>query len=130
MEQGNKRLMEKLERNKSKIMKHEEFMTDDAEVLIVAYGSSARAAKRAVKDARGKGIKAGLFRPITLYPLSEESLRNCAKRVRKVIVPEMNLGQYLTIVERVTGRVAPIVPINQVDGEPITPQKILSKIEE
>jgi 2-oxoglutarate ferredoxin oxidoreductase subunit alpha len=130
MEQGNRRLMEKLERNKSKIVKHEEFMTDDAEVLIVAYGSSARAAKRAVKDARAKGIKAGLFRPITLYPLSEESLRNCAKKVRKVIVPEMNLGQYLTIVERVTGRCAPIFPINQVDGEPITPHKILSKIEE
>jgi 2-oxoglutarate/2-oxoacid ferredoxin oxidoreductase subunit alpha len=130
MEEGNRRIMDKLEKNKSKIVRHEEFMTEDAEILVVAYGSSARASKRAVRNAREKGIKAGLFRPITLYPLSEEALRNAAKKVKKVIVPEMNLGQYIMIVERVIGHNFPIVGINQVDGEPITPGKILSKIEE
>lgn len=130
MEEGNKRLMAKLEKNRDKIIRHEEFMTEDAEILVVAYGSSARAAKRAVRDAREKGVKAGLFRPITLYPLSEDALRKCSEKSRKIIVPEMNLGQYIMIVERVTGHKVPIVGINQVDGEPITPQRILKEIVE
>lgn len=130
MEEGNRRLLEKVEKNKDKIIKHEELMTEDCEVLVVAFGSSARAAKRAVRTAREKGIKAGLFRPITLYPISEEALRRCAQKVKKVIVPEMNLGQYILIVERVIGRNIPIIGINQVDGEPIYPSKILAKIEE
>lgn len=130
MEEGNRRIMEKLDKNKDKVIKHEEFMTEDCEILVVAYGSSARAAKRAVRTAREKGIKAGLFRPITLYPLSEKALQKAAGKAKKVIVPEMNLGQYILIVERVIGHGFPIIGINQVDGEPISPSKILSKIEE
>jgi 2-oxoglutarate/2-oxoacid ferredoxin oxidoreductase subunit alpha len=130
MEEGNLRIMDKLEKNKDRIIRHEEFLTGDAEILVVAYGSSARAAKRAVRNAREKGIKAGLFRPITLYPLSEQALQKSAAKVKRVIVPEMNLGQYIMIVERVIGHNCPIIGINQVDGEPITPGKILSKIEE
>lgn len=130
MEEGNRRIMDKVEVNKDKIIKHEEFLTEDCEILVVAFGSSARAAKRAVRTAREKGIKAGLFRPITLYPLSEKALHKAAIKAKKVIVPEMNLGQYILIVERVIGHEVPIVGINQVDGEPIAPSKILSKIEE
>ncbi|NMC00381.1 MAG: 2-oxoacid:acceptor oxidoreductase subunit alpha [Thermoanaerobaculaceae bacterium] len=130
MEEGNRRIMEKLDKNKDKVIKHEEFMTEDCDILVVAYGSSARAAKRAVRTAREKGIKAGLFRPITLYPLSEKALQKAAGKAKKVIVPEMNLGQYILIVERVIGHGFPIIGINQVDGEPISPSKILSKIEE
>lgn len=130
MEEGNRRIMDKVEKNKHKVVKHEEFMTEDCDILVVAFGSSARAAKRAVRNAREKGIKAGLFRPITLYPLSEKALTKAAENVKKVIVPEMNLGQYILIVERVVGHSCPIVGINQVDGEPISPSRILSKIEE
>lgn len=129
MDEGNRRIMEKIEKNKDKIIRHEEFMTEDAEILVVAYGSSARAAKRAVRNAREKGIKAGLFRPITLYPLSEKALQKAAEKAKKVIVPEMNLGQYVLIVERVVGHNAPLIGISQVDGEPITPSKILAEIE-
>lgn len=130
MEEGNRRIMEKLDKNKDKVIRHEEFMTEDCDILVVAYGSSARAGKRAVRTAREKGIKAGLFRPITLYPLSEKALQKAAGKAKKVIVPEMNLGQYILIVERVIGHGFPIIGINQVDGEPISPSKILSKIEE
>ncbi len=129
MDEGNRRIMDKVDRNLDKIIRHEEFMTDDCDVLVVAFGSSARASKRAIRNAREKGIKAGLFRPITLYPLANEALTKAARNAKKIIVPEMNLGQYILIVERVVGHKAPIIGINQVDGEPITPAKILSKIE-
>jgi len=97
-------------------------------VLVVAYGSTSRSARRAVDDARERGIKAGLFRPITLYPIPDKALQAAAAKAKKVIVPEMNLGQYIMIVERVLGHSVPISGVNLVNGEPIQPSRILSAI--
>jgi 2-oxoglutarate ferredoxin oxidoreductase subunit alpha len=128
MESGNRRLLEKVEVNKEKLLKYEEYKTSDAEVLVVAYGSTSRSARRAVDDARERGIKAGLFRPITLYPIPDKALQAAAAKAKKVIVPEMNLGQYIMIVERVLGHSVPISGVNLVNGEPIQPSRILSAI--
>lgn len=128
MESGNRRLLDKIVANQEKLFRFEEYLTEDAEVLVVAYGSSARSGRRAVDDARQRGIKAGIIRIISLFPIPEDAIRNAAARARRVIVPEMNLGQYSLIVERVLGRSVPVRGIHQVNGEPIQPSRILAEI--
>jgi 2-oxoglutarate ferredoxin oxidoreductase subunit alpha len=129
MESLHRRLVDKVEKNKDRLLLFEDHRTEDAEVLVVAYGSTARSAKRAVEEARAKGIKAGLFRPITLYPLPEAQIARAAAHARRVVVPEMNLGQYILEVERILGKAVPVVGVNRVNGEPIAPSLILSAIE-
>ncbi len=87
-------LLGKIKRNETKIIRFEEYMTDDAEVIVVAYGITSRSAKKAVKNARDEGLKVGLFRPITLWPFPEGRIVELAEKTRKFIVPEINYGQY------------------------------------
>jgi len=128
LESGNRRLLDKIDKHIDELTLAENHRTDDAEVLVVAYGSTSRSAKRAVEEAREKGVKAGLFRPITLFPLPEKQILAAAAHARKVIVPEMNLGQYKLEVERVLGKAIPVEGLNRVNGEPIQPSLILSAI--
>ncbi len=128
MEAGNRRLLEKIDKHIDELTLVENHRVDDAEVLVVAYGSTSRSAKRAVEEARQKGVKAGLFRPITLFPLPEKQILAAAAHAKKVVVPEMNLGQYKLEVERVLGKAVPVEGLNQVNGEPIQPSRILSAI--
>lgn len=72
---------------------HEEFMTDDAEIIVTAFGITARIARTAVTAAREKGIKAGLFRPITLWPFPTKRLRELADKADRFLCVEMNKGQ-------------------------------------
>ncbi len=124
------RLLGKIERNREAIEKFEVREVEDAEFLIVAIGISARAAGRAVRDLREAGIKAGLFRPITLWPFPEAALMEAAAGARAVLVPEMNRGQLILEVQRLCDSAQPIVPLNRVDGEPIAPGQITARIEE
>jgi 2-oxoglutarate ferredoxin oxidoreductase subunit alpha len=78
--------------------------------------------------ARERGVRAGLFRPITLWPFPEEALRTAAAGVRAVLVPEMNAGQLRLEVERVL-RTKPITGLNRYDGEAIAPAAIAARIE-
>jgi 2-oxoglutarate ferredoxin oxidoreductase subunit alpha len=71
------------------------FLTDDADMIIVAYGTVARIAKTAIKVLRGKGFKVGMVRPITVFPFPYETLRRITERVNKVLVVEMSLGQMI-----------------------------------
>ncbi|ALK08254.1 2-oxoacid:acceptor oxidoreductase subunit alpha [Blastochloris viridis] len=124
------RLLDKIERHRARIDKVELIETADAEVVIVAVGIAARAARRAVETLRSEGIKAGLVRPVTLWPFPEEALRTAAANARLVLVPEMNLGQLVLEVERVLGRGVRVAGLNRVDGEPIPPAAMVSKIRE
>ena len=129
VERNQTRLLTKLQRNRARIDSFETTQAEDAEVLVVAIGISARAAQRAVVAVRGKGIRAGLFRPITLWPFPEEALRATAAGARAVLVPEMNAGQLVLEV----GRLLPgtrVTGLNRYDGEPITPAQIASRIEQ
>lgn len=106
MEQINIRLQEKYARIAAAETRSEEFLTGDAEYLIVAYGLAARIAQGAVEIARAQGIKAGLLRPQTLWPFPTAAIRGIAERVHGVLVVEMNAGQMVEDVRlAVEGRV-------------------------
>ena len=101
---------------------------EDADVVIVAYGITARAAQGAIKLARQQGLKVGLFRPITLWPFPEQAFLEATRQAAGVLVPEMNAGQLRLEIERLSrGRV---VSLNRLDGEPIAPADILNKLQE
>jgi len=103
---------------------------DAADVVIVAIGIAARAARQAVKDLRDCGIKAGLFRPVTLWPFPEEALRDVisSSGAKAVIVPEMNQGQMVLEVERLLAGQVKVTPLNRIDGEAISPEEIVSGV--
>jgi 2-oxoglutarate ferredoxin oxidoreductase subunit alpha len=125
-----RRLMRKIELGTPEIQKYEETGLLDATVGVVAYGSSARSAKAAIRMANARGIGVGLLRPLTLWPFPESAVQNLADRVRHIIVPEMNLGQLVLEVERVVAGRCPVHRVNRVTGEPIPPDDILAKIVE
>lgn len=129
VERNQTRLQTKLERHRAAIDSVETVACEDAQVLVVAIGISARSARRAVALAREQGVKAGLFRPITLWPFPEDALRRAAASVRAVLVPEMNLGQLRLEVERVL-RATPVAGLNRYDGEPIAPTAIAARLQE
>lgn len=112
------------------IEKNEEFMLDDAEVVLWAYGSSARSARYAVNELRKEGIKAGLFRPITLWPFPEKRTSELAEQAKAIIVPEMNLGQMIVEVDRVAQGRCTIDGVHRVDGDPLNPGQIIAKVKE
>mgnify|MGYP000594880366 CR=1 FL=1 len=124
-----RRLVDKIEVNKEDIISWEEENTEDADVIIFAYGCVARAAKTAIKILREKGIKVGLFRPITVWPFPEERLIELSKKVKLIVAPEMNLGQMVLEVERLCNKHTKIERLNKVNGEIIYPEEIVSKIE-
>ncbi|MGE4543658.1 MAG: 2-oxoacid:acceptor oxidoreductase subunit alpha [Pedobacter sp.] len=125
-----RRQIRKVEANRDKIEKNEEYMVDDAEILIVAIGTISRSARHAVNELRKQGQKVGLFRPITLWPFPERRIAELAGQVKAIIVPEMNLGQMILEVERVTKGACDLHGIGRVDGEPISPFQIMDKVKE
>lgn len=124
------RLMKKVEDNIDDIALYEEYKLEDADIAIVAYGSTARSAKSAVDMARQAGIKVGLFRPMTIWPFLEKQIEEVSKKVDNIIVAEMNLGQYVLEVERAGNKNAEISKCCKANGELITPDEILAKIKE
>ena len=125
-----RRQIAKVDDNVDDIVKFETYMADDAEVIIWAYGSTSRSARYAVNELREQGIKAGLFRPITLWPFPEKQTAALAKQAKAIIVPELNLGQMIFEVERVAKGACTIAGIGRVDGEPINPGQIAAKVKE
>lgn len=109
---------------------NEEYLTEDAEVVIWAFGSTARSARYAVNEMRKEGIKAGLFRPLTLWPFPEKRTAELAKQCKAIVVAEMNLGQMVLEVERVAKGNCVVVHEGRVDGEPINPGQIIAKVKE
>lgn len=124
------RLLGKLAHHRQAIDAFEVLHGEDAEVLVVAVGICARAASRAVLEARARGIRAGLFRPITLWPFPERALAAVAAGARAVLVPELNAGQLRLEIERVCRGGVPVTGLNRIDGDPIAPAAIGARIEE
>ena len=125
-----RRLLRKLEVTREDIDRFEVIGTDDAEVLVVAYGSVARSARAALREARAAGQKVGLFRPLTIWPFPEAHLEKLARGCRAIVVAEMNAGQIVLEVERVVRGCCPVYRVNRLDGEPIAPEEILRGIKE
>jgi len=122
-----RRLCEKIDKNADKIIRVEEVMLDDADVVVVAYGIVARAALSAVRKAREKGIKAGLLRLVTLWPFPEKQVARVAKQAKKIVVAEMNCGQLVREVER-AAKETPVSFLSKLGEEPHTPMEILESI--
>jgi 2-oxoglutarate ferredoxin oxidoreductase subunit alpha len=117
-------IVEKIEGHADRLARYEEYMVDDADVLLFAYGSTARVAKASVKSLREDGIKAGLLRVKTIWPFSRKRLDELAESLKLIVVPEMNLGQYVLEVERaMCGRV-PVRHFGRVDGHLFVPDQI------
>jgi len=112
------------------IVDFEEYKMDDAEICIVAYGSTSRSARYAVNAAREQGIKVGMFRLKTFWPFPDKQIKALADKVKAFIVPEMNLGMCSVEIERCNQGKAQILCVNRVDGEPLNPEQILEKIKE
>jgi 2-oxoglutarate ferredoxin oxidoreductase subunit alpha len=119
LEQHNLKIYHKLQEMTKNEVRVENYLTDDAEVIIAAYGTVARIAKTAIQVLRNQGVKIGLIRPITLYPFPYEAFEDITERVNKVLVVEMSLGQMIEDVKlgvcgkadvRFYGRVGGMIP--------------------
>ena len=123
------RFRRKVTEDKPGLTEVESCMTDDAEVLFFAYGSSARAAKGTVNLARKKGLKLGLLKPVVIWPFPRKFVAKAAAKVRHIIVPELNLGQIVGEVERAANGMATVHGISKVSSELYSPRELLEHVE-
>jgi len=124
------RLSRKIEMNVDDIVRCNELMLDDAEIGIFAYGSVARTAKEAVRICREEGIRAGLLEPTVLWPFPEKEVLAMAKKVKAIVVPELNLGQMAREVSLASQCRVPVHKLSRVDGNPIPPPQLADRIRE
>ncbi len=124
------RLLGKIRNNLDDIIITEEYMTEDAEIIIISYGVASRTSYTAVENARAKGIKAGLLRLITVWPFPEEKISRLAENVKGFITVELNLGQIHREVTRVTSGKAPVYFAGHPGGETIPPADVIKIMEE
>jgi len=108
---------------------YEEFMTEDADIVIVAFGVAARVARNAIVAARAKGIKAGMIRPITLWPFPKKVLFEKAKTAKAFISVELNMGQMIEDVELAIRCSRPVYLCSRTGGMIPTPEQVLASIE-
>ena len=130
LEQYNVARFKRYERVKEELPELESYLCDDAEIVVAAYGSVARLAKAAVEQARAEGIKAGLARPITLYPYPEKELKEACKTAKKVLVTEMSMGQMVDDVKLALECRLPVEFFGRTGGVVPKPSEILARIKE
>lgn len=124
-----KRISKKIEENQEKIWRWEGKFLDDAEILVVSWGCSARPSLGGVIKARKNGIRVGAFIPKTVHPFPRDILRKISEGVRNIIVAELNLGQMIFEVERsVRDDSINIIGLNKIGGEPLTSEEVYRKI--
>jgi 2-oxoglutarate ferredoxin oxidoreductase subunit alpha len=114
-----------IEKNETR---YEEYMTGDAEICIVAYGITSRICKTAINQARKNGIKAGMLRPITLWPYPKAVLASLADRVDRFLVVELNMGQMTDDVKVATNCKKPVDFFGRTGGMLPTPEDVLKQI--
>ena len=122
------RLSAKIRHNAERIIRTEDYYLDDAQIVIVSFGCTARSARRAVSLARATGIKVGLIRLISIWPFPEAYIHETCSSAEHIIVAEMNLGQISLEVERITKKA--VEGVFHAGGAMITPQSIMNKIQE
>ncbi len=123
-----KRLFRKITQGFNEIQITQPYMMDDARVGVIAYGSTARSAKRAVMDARKRGVKAGLLQLTTLFPFPRYAVEEVLRQCRSVLVSEMNMGQIYREVKRVNQTKCSVRKLNRIDGRLITPDEIFREV--
>ena len=108
----------------------ESYLVDDADIVVVAFGGAARIARSAVSLARAEGIKAGLIRPITLWPFPDEAVRAAAERGARFLVVEMNMGQMVDDVRLAVEGAAPVAFYGRTGGVIPSPEEVLGQLRE
>lgn len=124
------RIIRKVDRCRDELVEYKEFMMDDAEICVVSFGSVSRSSLRAIKELREEGIKVGHFRPVTMWPFPDKEIAEIGKRVKHIIVPEINAGQMVLEVERAVAGKCEIHPHSLLNGELYKPAEIASFIKE
>ena len=123
-----KERFERYETIKKTEQRAEEYLVDDAEVVVVAYGASSRVARSAVNAARAEGIKAGLIRPITLWPFPTDALQRAAQHVKKFLAVEMSMGQMVDDVRLAIHDQKPVEFYGRTGGMIPTPAEVLGAV--
>ena len=124
------RLFTKISNDFNHLQWFDSFETENAKVTVIAYGCVARAALRAVQQAREKGLRVGLIKLKILWPFMRRTITRILENSQKVLVPELNVGQISREVKRVNKGNCIVVTLNKVDGTPIKPAQILQVLEE
>ena len=125
-----RRLVDKIRLSRQDITKCKEVQVEDADIIVCAYGISARIAQFAVKMARDEGIRAGLLQLVTVWPFAEERVRELSSQAKAFVVPEINYGQIVLEVERCAGGKARTILVPHMGGGVHTPDTILEAVRE
>ena len=124
------RLLNKIRSNRENIVRTEGYRLEDAEIVIVSYGVSARTSYTAVDEARRMGIKVGLLRLITVWPFPDEKIRQMAEQAKGFVTVEINMGQISREVERCVGGLASCHLVGHTGGTIITPDEVITLLKE
>jgi 2-oxoglutarate ferredoxin oxidoreductase subunit alpha len=124
------RITRKILNNRDDIIMTEEHFLEDADIVLVSYGISARTSLAAMHQARANGLKVGLLQLLTVWPFAEEKIRALAPRVKGFVTVEINMGQIHLEVTRAAAGQAPCHLVGHTGGTVITPQQVLDKIKE
>ncbi len=130
LEQLNFERYEKYNYIKENEAMYEEYLMDDAEYAIAAFGIASRVAKNAVNEARKQGIKVGMIRPITLWPFPVAPFKKAADKVKAIISVELSMGQMIEDVKLATECKVPVTLCNRVGGMIVSPEQVLEAIKE
>ena len=130
LEQWNFNRYARYEVIKEKEVMYEEFMMEDAEVCVVAFGIAARVSKNAIVEARKQGIKVGMIRPITLWPFPEKALKAAAEKCKAFVSVELNMGQMIDDVKLAIECKKPVLLCNRTGGMIMSPDEVVAKIQE
>jgi 2-oxoglutarate ferredoxin oxidoreductase subunit alpha len=122
------RLIQKIRANREDIIQIESQNLEDAEVVVVSYGISARTSLWPIQQARLAGIKVGYLKLVTVWPFPEDHIRRLAKKIRAFVVPEINMGQIRYEVERCAAGQAFVIGVNSAGGDVLEPQRVLRRI--
>ena len=130
LEQLNFARYEKYKTIEEEEVMYEEYMMEDAEICIAAFGIAARVAKNAIVEARKQGIKVGMIRPITLWPFPKKPFEAAAEKCKQFISVELSMGQMIEDVKLATGCKAPVILCNRAGGMIPSPEQVLESIKE
>jgi 2-oxoglutarate ferredoxin oxidoreductase subunit alpha len=120
------RINKKILENRNQMIETQDYFLEDSEIALIAYGFTARTSLYVVNHLRKKGMKMGMLRLKTLWPFPEEAVTRLGRRVKKVLVPEMNLGQVAGEVKKYCR--CDVLPLNQTNGEVIRPETIVAAL--
>ena len=130
LEQWNFKRYERYNEIEKKEAMYETYLTDDAEIVVVAFGVAARVARNAIVAAHARGIRVGLIRPITLWPFPKQVLKDAAGKAKAFVSVELSMGQMVEDIELAIRCSRPVLLCNRVGGMIPTPEEVLAKIEE